>query len=155
MNESINRSINQSISILQPWRPSRKRYPQQLFLQLHFVSCPVRFTMTGHSTKTTQYTAPTNSQSFGQADVCSTAKRWFVVTLRHTAFTRHTNGQRLLCLVRSIYLACLPLANEVQGRMWSCPVHIMKAYRESRGIAPLILNLSTIWRSAVSFTPIE
>jgi hypothetical protein len=35
------------------------------------------------------------------------------------------------------------------------PVHAVTAYRENRGIAPLILNLSTVWRPAVSFTLIE
>jgi hypothetical protein len=35
------------------------------------------------------------------------------------------------------------------------PVHAVIAYRENRGTVPLILKLSTIWRSAVSFTSIE
>ena len=30
----------------------------------------------------------------------------------------------------------------------------MKAYRGSRGIAPLILNLSTRWRWVVNYTPL-
>ena len=33
------------------------------------------------------------------------------------------------------------------------PVHAMKAYRGNVGIAPLILNLGSIWRSVVDFTP--
>jgi hypothetical protein len=33
------------------------------------------------------------------------------------------------------------------------PVHAMKAYRRSRGIAALILNLSTRWKIVVDFTP--
>ena len=33
------------------------------------------------------------------------------------------------------------------------PVHAMKVYWGDRGIAPLILNLGTIWRWVVSFTP--
>jgi len=32
-------------------------------------------------------------------------------------------------------------------------IHTLKAHRGSRGIAPLILNLGTGWRSAVNFTP--
>jgi hypothetical protein len=32
------------------------------------------------------------------------------------------------------------------------PVHAMKAYRESRGVAPLILNLSITWRRVGNFT---
>jgi hypothetical protein len=32
-------------------------------------------------------------------------------------------------------------------------LHSMKAYRRSRGIAPLILNLGAIWRRVVNFTP--
>jgi hypothetical protein len=32
------------------------------------------------------------------------------------------------------------------------PVHAMKAYRVSRGIAPLILNLCTRWRLVADFT---
>jgi len=31
-------------------------------------------------------------------------------------------------------------------------VYTMKAYRRSRGIAPLILNLGTRWRLVVDFT---
>jgi hypothetical protein len=45
--------------------------------------------------------------------------------------------------------------------LWFCQVlyekifsvHAMKAYSGSRGIAPLILNLSTRWRWVVNFTP--
>jgi hypothetical protein len=33
------------------------------------------------------------------------------------------------------------------------PVRAIEAYRRSRGIAPLILNLNTRWRSVVNFTP--
>jgi len=33
------------------------------------------------------------------------------------------------------------------------PVHAMKIYRRSRGIAPLILNLGTRLRWVVNFTP--
>ena len=33
------------------------------------------------------------------------------------------------------------------------PVHAMKAYGRSTGIAPPILNIGTNWRSAVNFTP--
>jgi len=32
-------------------------------------------------------------------------------------------------------------------------MHVLKAYRGSRGIAPLILNLCTKWWWAVSFVP--
>jgi hypothetical protein len=33
------------------------------------------------------------------------------------------------------------------------PVRVMKAYQRSRGIAPLILNLSSRWKIVVDFTP--
>ena len=33
------------------------------------------------------------------------------------------------------------------------PVHDMKAYRASRGMEPLILNLGTRWKCVVKFTP--
>jgi hypothetical protein len=32
-------------------------------------------------------------------------------------------------------------------------VYALKAYRRSRGIAPLILNLDARWREVVKFTP--
>jgi hypothetical protein len=34
-------------------------------------------------------------------------------------------------------------------------VHVMKAYRENRGIAPLILNLGARWRWVINITPWE
>ena len=40
-----------------------------------------------------------------------------------------------------------------KGRSQAVPVHCMKAYRGSRGVAPLILSLDTKWRRVVSFTP--
>ena len=40
-----------------------------------------------------------------------------------------------------------------EGEGKAFPVHAMKAFMRSRGIAPLILNLGTRWRWAVSFTP--
>jgi hypothetical protein len=39
----------------------------------------------------------------------------------------------------------------VKGKV--IPVHAMKAYRRSRGIAPRILNLGTRWTSVLSFRP--
>ena len=37
-----------------------------------------------------------------------------------------------------------------KGKVFS--VHVMKAYRKSRGVVPLI-SLGTIWRSVVNLTP--
>jgi len=39
---------------------------------------------------------------------------------------------------------------KVEGKVF--PVHVTKAYRGSRRIAPLILHLGARWRSVVSFT---
>jgi hypothetical protein len=47
---------------------------------------------------------------------------------------------------------CLSMIrHELKGKV--VPVHAMKAYGWSRGIAPLILNLGTRWRCVVNFTP--
>jgi hypothetical protein len=35
----------------------------------------------------------------------------------------------------------------------SSPIHAIKAHMVRKGIAPLILNLSTRWRPMVHFTP--
>jgi len=43
------------------------------------------------------------------------------------------------------------LQHTVKGR--AVPLHTMKAYGGIRGIAPLILDLSTTWRFVVQFTP--
>jgi hypothetical protein len=40
---------------------------------------------------------------------------------------------------------------KVKGKVF--PVHAMRVYRGSRGIAPTILNLGTRWRWVVNFTP--
>jgi len=37
-----------------------------------------------------------------------------------------------------------------EGSRKVVPVHTMKAYRGSRGIAPLILNLYSMWRGVVN-----
>jgi hypothetical protein len=39
----------------------------------------------------------------------------------------------------------------INGKGKAVPVHTMKAYRGSRCIAPLILTLSTGWKSVVNF----
>jgi len=48
-----------------------------------------------------------------------------------------------------VHSACIPLT--ALGEV--VPVHAMKAYVNSRGMAPLILNLSTTWWWVVKFTP--
>ena len=48
-----------------------------------------------------------------------------------------------------VHSSCIPLT--VLGKV--VPVHAMKAYVDSRGISPLILNLSTRWKWVVKFTP--
>ena len=40
----------------------------------------------------------------------------------------------------------LKIQDEEVGEGKVSPVHVMKAYRGSRGMAPLILNLSTSWK---------
>jgi len=40
----------------------------------------------------------------------------------------------------------LKIQDEKVGEGEVSPVHVMKAYRGSRSIAPLILNLSTSWK---------
>jgi len=49
----------------------------------------------------------------------------------------------------SVHSVCIPLT--ALGEY--VPVHAMKAYVNSKSIAPLILNLSTRWRWVVKFTP--
>jgi hypothetical protein len=48
-------------------------------------------------------------------------------------------------------LISLKIVQNVKGK--AVPVHAVKAYRGTRGIAPLILNLGTRWRWVVNFTP--
>jgi hypothetical protein len=64
-------------------------------------------------------------------------------------------NQRSLCTIIPSYLI-LRTQNYLQtkGKKGNVvPVHTLKAYMESRRIAPNILNLSTIWRSVDNFTP--
>jgi hypothetical protein len=50
-------------------------------------------------------------------------------------------GQRLRVFNRKVFV---PKRNKITGE-WG-KLHEVKAYKRSRGIAPLILNLSTRWR---------
>jgi hypothetical protein len=47
------------------------------------------------------------------------------------------------------------ISGEGKGKDTFDPVHVMKAYRESRGIglAVLILNMGLVWWKAVTVTP--
>ena len=50
----------------------------------------------------------------------------------------------------SVHNILQQITEGIIGRV--APVHAIKAYRGSRGIAPLILNLGTRWRCVVNFT---
>jgi hypothetical protein len=54
---------------------------------------------------------------------------------------------------QAVTTACLCLKCKKKCRLTVVPIHAMKAHRGSGGIAPLILDLGTKWRSAVNLTP--
>jgi hypothetical protein len=74
-----------------------------------------------------------------------------------------TSQRKIFCLITAWYYAtqvkCGSLVKAMinyqlgcgKGTGKHCPVHAMKAYKWSRGTAPLILNLCTRWRCTVKF----
>jgi hypothetical protein len=56
-------------------------------------------------------------------------------------------------LISDIALKNVKMQDEEVGEGKVSPVNIVKAYRGSRSISPLILNLHTSWKWVVSFTP--
>jgi hypothetical protein len=52
----------------------------------------------------------------------------------------------------NVFSMSFRLYNNARYKGKVVPIHVMWAYRESRSIAPLILNLDSSWRWVVSFT---
>jgi hypothetical protein len=72
---------------------------------------------------------------------------------------RFTPGKLNYILINFLSYACTrcmsraKTTGKIVAKVKIVPVHVMKAYRGSRSIAPLILNLGTRWWWVVSITP--
>jgi hypothetical protein len=66
------------------------------------------------------------------------------VNCRDTAASMADKSSNYSTFKSSLFLHTATIPKNGEGQV--IPVHIMKVYRERRGIAPLILNLRTRWR---------